>query len=163
MQQAWERYYRQIYRDSYGRIDTVLSDIKNTIFPLCSEQNPKNPELCYAQTLLSWVQNFNYNRNTKKGQSDFTSVPNVICGVGNDCDSRSLLISILLNDIGTKTIMLVSGEYAHALVATSISAPGQKFIYNNQEYLIGETTAKVTWGMIAATMQDKSKFFAVEF
>ena len=49
------------------------------------------------------------------------------------------------------------------MAAVQIDAPGQKFIPENtdMELLMGETTAKVTWGMIAQDMADREKWIPV--
>ena len=64
--------------------------------------------------------------------------------------------------------MYFSPEYSHAITATQIDAPGYKFklkVSENQniELLVGETTAKVTWGMITSDMTDESKWIPVIF
>ena len=61
--------------------------------------------------------------------------------------------------------MLISREYSHAVAITQINAPGQKYLMesNKKEYLFGETTAKVTWGMIAQEHADRKKWIPVSF
>lgn len=162
--QAWQRYYRQVYRDSYGRLAQVSSNIIEKIYPICLKANPNNPELAYAQTLLSWVQGFEYKRdNAKKTDTDFTNLPAVLCGQGNDCDSRSMLICVLLRAAGLESFMLVSRDYAHAMATFENPAPGQKYAVEGtgREFLMGETTAKVTWGTIAQEHSDRSKWIPV--
>ncbi len=162
--EAWQRYYRMIYRDNAGRLNQAAGDIYNAFYPELKKTAPQDADIKYAQTLLSWVQTFNYKRAGSKTDSDFTSCPAAICGEGNDCDSRSMLISILLNYAGLNTAMLISREYAHAIAVTDIPAPGQTFTMSNgREYLFGETTAKVTWGMIAQDHSDRTKWIEVSF
>ena len=162
--EAWQRYYRMIYRDNAGRLTQAASDIYNAFYPELKRAKPQDADIKYAQTLLSWVQTFSYKRAGTKSESDFTSCPAAICGEGNDCDSRSMLISILLNYAGLNTAMLISREYSHAIAVTDIPAPGQTFTMSNgREYLFGETTAKVTWGMIAQNHADRSKWLEVSF
>lgn len=162
--EAWQRYYRMIYKDSFSRIKNISLDLSKTFYDSQKTQSSKK-EIEYAQKLLTWVQNFDYFREEKISDSDFTSIPRVICGVGNDCDSRSLLLCILLKSIGIETILLFSPEFSHAMVATLIDDPGQKFNLENTnlEFLMGETTAKVTWGTIAKEHADKSKWIEVIF
>lgn len=166
VQAAWERYYRMIYKDSYSRILQVSADIYKALEPEANKA--QNPLIDYAQMLLSWVQTFPYNRAKDAKDSDFTCIPAVVCGQGSDCDSRSMLICILLKSLGIETVLYFSPEYSHALVATEIEAPGQTFSIkdskgNERKFLIGETTAKVTWGMIAKDMADESKWIPVIF
>ena len=162
--EAWKRYYRMIYRDNSGRLKQVSQDIYNEIYYELKAQYSQDADIKYAQALLSWVQNFSYNRAETKNESDFTSLPAAIKGKGNDCDSRSMLVSVLLNYTGIDTAILISRDYSHAMVVTDIPAPGQTFtMENGREYLMGETTAKVTWGTIAADHADRTKWIPVSF
>ena len=153
-----------IYRDNAGRMQQAAADIYNTLYPELKKAAPQDADIKYAQKLLSWVQGFDYERAHNKNESDFTSIPAAISGKGSDCDSRSMLISILLNYAGLNTAILISSEYSHAVVVTDIPAPGQTFtMENGREYLFGETTAKVTWGMIAKDHADRTKWIPVSF
>lgn len=161
--QAWERYYRIIYRDNYLRIKPQMESIITELKKAAREQKVQNVDLFIAQSLLSWTQGFEYIRAKSANESDFICLPSVLAGNGNDCDSRSFLICAILNEYGIKSILLVSPEYKHAMPAIALNEPGQKFNYNGKDYLMGETTARLTWGTIAAQMQDRTKWFAVSF
>lgn len=163
--EAWQRYYKMIYRDAFGRLEDFSEKTYEALYPLAEKENPSNPDITYAQYLLSWVQTFNYQRAGNINDSDFTSPLAAICGQGNDCDSRSMLLSILLNSIDVESILLFSIDYSHAMAATNIKAPGQtyKLEENQKEYIFGETTDNVTWGMIALDQSDRSKWIPVTF
>ena len=162
--EAWQRYYRMIYRDNAGRLQQTAADIYKALYPDLKKSAPQDADIKYAQALLSWVQGFGYERAKSKSESDFTSLPAAISGKGSDCDSRSMLISALLNYTGINTALLISREYSHAMVVTDIPAPGQTFsMEDGREYLMGETTAHVTWGTIAANHADRTKWMCVSF
>ena len=163
--EAWKRYYNLIYRDSYARLSHVSNDIYKAFSTELKAKSPQNVELGYAQTLLSWVQTFDYKRAKEKTHSDFTPLPGILCGDGSDCDSRSMLVSLLLNAKNIHSVLLLSPAFSHAMAGTEINAPGQTFTdrETGKEYLMGETTAKVTWGTIAQEHADKSKWFAITF
>lgn len=162
--EAWQRYYRMIYRDNAGRLQQTAKNIYDSIYPELKKSKPQDADIKYAQALLSWVQTFGYERAQSKIESDFTSLPASIKGKGSDCDSRSMLVSVLLNYTGIDTAMLISREYSHAVVVTDIPAPGQTFtMENGREYLFGETTACVTWGMLAQDQADRTKWIPVTF
>ena len=162
--EAWQRYYRMIYRDNAGRLQQTAADIYKALYPDLKKSAPQDADIKYAQALLSWVQGFGYERAKSKSESDFTSLPAAISGKGSDCDSRSMLISALLNYTGINTALLISREYSHAMVVTDIPAPGQTFtMEDGREYLMGETTAKVTWGMISQEHADRKKWMCVSF
>ena len=162
--EAWQRYYRMIYRDNAGRLQQTAKNIYDSIYPELKKSKPQDADIKYAQALLSWVQTFGYERAQSKIESDFTSLPASIKGKGSDCDSRSMLVSVLLNYTGIDTALLISREYSHAVVVTDIPAPGQTFtMENGREYLFGETTARVTWGMLAQDQADRTKWIPVTF
>ena len=162
--EAWQRYYRIIYRDNAGRLQQTAKNIYDSIYPELKKSKPQDADIKYAQALLSWVQTFGYERAQSKIESDFISLPASIKGKGSDCDSRSMLVSVLLNYTGIDTAMLISREYSHAVVVTDIPAPGQTFtMENGREYLFGETTARVTWGMLAQNQADRTKWIPVTF
>ncbi len=77
--EAWQRYYRMIYRDNAGRMQQVAADIYNALYPELKKAAPQDADIKYAQKLLSWVQGFDYERAHKKNESDFTSIPAAIC------------------------------------------------------------------------------------
>ena len=162
--EAWQRYYRMIYRDNAGRLQQTASDIYHALYPELKKAKPQDADIKYAQALLSWVQTFGYERASSKNESDFTSLPAAISGKGSDCDSRSMLVSALLNYTGIDTALLFSREYSHAMVVTDIPAPGQTYtMEDGREYLFGETTAKVTWGMLSQEQTDRTKWIVVTF
>lgn len=163
--EAWQRYYRIIYKDEAPRIANISEDIYKALWQKAEIENPENPDISYAQKLLSWVQTFDYLRAKTAEDSDFTSLPDTILGKGNDCDSRSMLICALLKACGTESLMLISREYSHAMAAALIEAPGQTYNLPGTKlnFLMGETTAKVTWGMIAQDQADRSKWIEVLF
>lgn len=152
--EAWQRYYRMIFRDSCGRLRQAAFDIYSSLAPECSDNTD------YAQKLLSWTQEFKYER--QKTTSDFASLPSILTGGGSDCDSRSMLIAVLLQAINEDAIIFVSSEYSHAVAGYASDHPGFGFSVGNKKYLTGETTARgVTWGKINGKQTDESKWIAV--
>lgn len=163
--EAWQRFYRQIYKDSYERLSDFSENFYKTFYPIAKEKNPQNPDIAYAQIVLDWVQTFDYKRATDARETDFTSMVEILYGIGSDCDSRSMMTAILLNYAGIETILLVSPSYSHAMAAVQNNAPGQSYTLkeNGKKYLYGETTADVTWGMIAQDFSDASQWIPVTF
>ncbi|HAH61092.1 MAG TPA: hypothetical protein DCL73_03205 [Treponema sp.] len=163
-QQAWQRYYRMIFRDSFGRLKKASFDINNALAGDAKKLNPHHPEEGMAQLLLTWTQGFAYER--EKDNADFTPLPAVLTGEGSDCDSRSLLLCALLENMGTKTALFVSREYSHALfgadVESASDAENARMAAGSKNFLLGETTAHVNMGLIAQDMSDTSKWIPVE-
>ena len=163
--EAWQRFYRQIYKDSYERLLDFSKNFYETFYPKAKEINAENPDIAYAQLVLDWVQTMDYKRAKDTRETDFTSMVEILYGIGSDCDSRSMMTAILLNYAEIETIMLVSPTYSHAMVAVLNNAPGQKYTLseNGKKYLYGETTANVTWGMIAQDFSDSREWIPITF
>lgn len=158
--EAWERYYRMIFRDAYGR----LSDTAESIRIALSGGNKKKKALSAAALnalLLEWVQGFEYKR-SGLNDSDFTNLIDCISGKGSDCDSRSLLLCVLLAHYDVKSALFISPKYAHAVYGADIKAEGAKISAGGTDFLLGETTAKgIKPGLIAEDMSDTTKWLPV--
>jgi hypothetical protein len=160
--EAWQRYYRMIYRDSYQRLQKTAFTLYNQLYPIAKAKNPENANRELAQILLTWTQGFDYER--EKTASDFANLPSIITGEGSDCDSRSMLLAVLLAQMHCKTMMFVSAEYSHAIFGIAVEGEQGKNAHievDNTSYLLGETTAKIDIGMIAADLSDSSKWIPI--
>jgi hypothetical protein len=149
---AWKRYYRMIWRDAWARLAKPNFAAANVL--------PQDPSKL-AQSILSWTQSFTYVRNFEG--ADFTNLPEAFATREGDCDARSLLMVLMLNQMGVDAILLLSPEYHHAMVAVDCPGPGARFQYGNKKYLVCDTTAKVGIGLIAQDMADPSKWIGVSF
>ena len=161
-QEAWLRYYRMIFRDSYGRLDKAAEDIYSAFTSdKTIRQNKEKLNLELNAKLLEWVQNFEYKRGTS-GDSDFTNLIDCISGHGSDCDSRSLLMCVLLKHYGIKSALFISQIYSHAVYGADIKADGAKIKSGTTDFLLGETTAKgIKPGLIAQNMSETSNWITV--
>ncbi len=149
---AWKRYYKMIWRDAWSRFEKPAFILGNKL--------PDDPAELTAK-LLAWTQAFTYERNFEG--SDFVNLPEAFATRVGDCDSRALLLVLLLNQMGVDAVLLVSPEYSHALAAVDCEGAGARFELDGKKYLIADTTSKMKAGLIAADMADPAKWFAVEF
>lgn len=164
-QEAWKRFYRIIAKDAFGRMKKPAFDIYTSLMSTAASQNPSNPDAAFSQLLLTWIQDFKYEtKSVTADKADFMNIPSVLKNEGSDCDSRALLLMVLLKNSGIDACMFVSVEYSHALLGVFLEgAQGQSYNLDGKDYLFGETTAKgLTLGMIRADMQDRSKWIPVE-
>lgn len=161
--EAWLRYYKTIYRDSYSRLSKAAFDINSALYQAALKKNPQKPENALNEILLNWVQNFEYKRGDEKS-TDFTSVIDSLTGTGSDCDSRSMLMCILLKQNGINTTLFISREYSHAVYGAELDAEGAKIEVGGKEFLLGETTVKnLKPGLIAQDQNDTEKWIPVCF
>lgn len=149
---AWERYYRMIYRDGWKRLEKAAFLMESCL--------GESPEKKLAE-LLAWTQTFSYERNHEG--ADFINLPEAFLSRTGDCDSRALLLIVLLKQMGIDAILLISPEFSHALAAVDCPGEGARFSHEGKEYLIAETTANVSPGMIDRDMADPDKWFAIRF
>lgn len=147
---AWARAYRMIYRESAASLDELASRID----PLL----PDDPTEA-ARSLLSWVQGFHYERDQQG--SDFVAPLDSAYEGRGDCDSRAMIMAIILERRGVDTVLMVSRDYSHALLGLDVPGGGQRFPFEGKQYLVAETTAKVGLGMIAADQADWSKWIGI--
>ncbi|MRG96316.1 hypothetical protein [Polyangium spumosum] len=59
-----------------------------------------------------------------------------------DCDSKALLLHMLLDAIGVDSVIVNSNAHRHAMLGVAVPAQGQKIRYQGREYAFVETTAK---------------------
>lgn len=150
--EAWKRYYRIIWRDSWSRLEKAGFIISSSL--------PDTAEKITAE-ILEWTQSFTYERD-RQG-SDFLSLPLALVEKKGDCDTRALLMVLLLNQMGIDAILMVSPEYGHAVAAVDIPGQGARFNSGGKNYLIADTTAPVPVGLIDSEISDSSKWFSVHF
>ena len=120
----------------------------------------EKPEVNYAQKVLQFVQEKEYGRS--QDSTDFTDLCSTFLGKKSDCDSRSILVAILLHQMNIKSTLFVSTEYSHAIVGAVLDKNGAKIDVAGNSYLLGETTAKVDFGLIASNLNDTSKWINIQ-
>ena len=149
---AWARFYRMAYRESAARLDRLALETTKVV--------PAGDPTETARKILSWVQGFVYVRDEKG--SDFIPPLTAAYGATGDCDSRAVVAAAILERLGIDAILMVSREYSHAMLAVDVPGGGQRFGFNGKKYLVGETTAKVGLGMVAADMADWTKWMGID-
>lgn len=159
---AWQRYYRMVYRSAYQQLRRPAFDIYASIYDLDSVRTSENPRLALAQTVMDWVQTFPYERNFQ--DSDLSAPTAVLAGtLGSDCDSRSILLAILLHHMNYQTVMFLSPAYQHAMLGVEVEATGAKMKVGDRTYMVGETTDQVAIGQVAADMSVEANWLPVTF
>jgi hypothetical protein len=149
--EAWKRFYRMAYRESAARLDNFALEASRFL--------PVDDPTEVARRVLSWVQGFSYERD-EKGMDFVPPLVSAYEGRG-DCDSRAVVAAVLLERLGIDAILMVSREYSHAMLGVDVPGGGQRFAFNGKKYLVGETTAKVGIGLVAADKADWTKWMGI--
>ena len=188
---AVARFYRMIYRDAAPSLDRLALDMSmawetgawagkaapptlldgsTTGTPPSDAPKPAtvgprygttaNPR-AYAEAVLAWVQSFTYERNPE-GSDVVNPITAAFQGRG-DCDSRALVMAILLRRENIDAIMMVSLKHEHALAAIDAPGSGARFPFKDKRWLVAETTARVGIGLIDAGQADPSDWIGVAF
>ena len=162
--QAWIRYYRLVYRDSYDRItDAAVKLVQNwsSNSRNAAGINSIETKKELAQKALSWVQGFNYERHLDG--SDFVNLVSAVTEGRGDCDSRAMLWAILLAHADIRAAMMVSRNYSHAMGLADIEGAGARFEVDETHWLVAETTDKIDIGLIDAGMSDWESWLGILF
>jgi hypothetical protein len=149
---AWARYYRMVYKESAARLDDLTKAFIATL--------PANDPTECARRVLAWVQGFHYERDF----SGIDFVPPLVAAYERrgDCDSRAMVMAIILESLGIDSVLMVSREYSHAMLAVDVPGGGQRFPFKGKMYLVAETTAWVGLGMIDSSVADFSRWLGVD-
>jgi len=157
--EAWIRYYRFIYRDSWDRItNPVFAIARHLAASVAAGDGEKR---AFAQRVLGFVQGFKYERDLDG--SDFVNLVTAVTeGVG-DCDSRAMLWAIILAHADIRAAMMVSRQYSHAMGLAEIDGSGARFEAYGSRWLVAETTDDVEIGLIAQDVSDPAHWIGIIF
>lgn len=160
----WTLLYRELFYRNFNRIDPLIE-----FFTQYGNKRGWSRERMLSE-VVSFVQKIEYirpehfdidNRSPINNIGLFT--PNqVLFYEKGDCDSKSLLLIMLLKRLGYDAVLLLSKEYQHAIVA--INYPGIRGYYkvsNNKRYYTIEATAEWRIGDISKDWSDMSKWTVI--
>ncbi|MDR0315726.1 MAG: hypothetical protein LBH97_02370 [Treponema sp.] len=161
-QEAWIRFYRVIYRDSWDRVaDAVFQLERFWNVEVKSNADKEMNERALAEKALAWVQGFSYERDF--AGSDFVNLVSALTEGRGDCDSRAMLWALILTQANIPAAIMVSREHSHAMGLADISGAGARFEAGGTKWLVAETTANVNIGLIAQNVSDIESWLAVLF
>jgi hypothetical protein len=166
--EAWTRFYRVIYRDSFSRLSGIAFALERHwapgLYPLSaptagSGRDQAPPDI--AEKALRWVQTFNYERDLLG--SDFVNLVTAAIEGRGDCDSRAMLWAIIIEQANIPAAIMVSSDYGHAMGLIDTPGPGARFDWAGKRWLVAETTASVSLGRIAQNMSDPAHWLGIIF
>lgn len=158
-QEAWIRYYRLVYRDSYDRITDIVSAlVRNWGWNSTSNDGERR---AFAQRSLSFIQGFTYERYLDG--SDFINLVTAITESRGNCDSLAMLWAMILSHADIRSAIMVSRQYSHAMGLADIAGTGARFEAYGTRWLVAETTANVDIGLIAQDQSDPQYWLGIIF
>lgn len=129
---VWSRIYHIVYRKSIPHLEKINADLRRLF-----EKEEMGVEDRFL-FLSSFVQNIKY----KVPDTEFGFNPPAVTLATKygDCDTKAILLYILLQKQGIGCVLLWSGEYAHAMLGVRVSASGEYKMYRGEKYYFMETT-----------------------
>lgn len=147
----WGTVYKNLVNDSKANLDFLVDSL--TI--LGESENLSRSEL--AEMIVSFVQDIPYSYVLGSDCASFETkgkpcLGNMAFGILSpyefvhslygDCDTRAVLIYTILEEMEFDPMIVVSDEYAHAMLALNIQSQGDHLTYRGNNYYFWETTAE---------------------
>jgi hypothetical protein len=92
------------------------------------------------ELVISWVQHITYKL---PDNEPFGLLPatRVAAEGWGDCDSKTMLAALVLDQLGVETVLLHSETFKHAALGVAVPAQGDSWMYNGDRYYFVEVTA----------------------
>lgn len=129
---VWAEVYRRVYNNSVPRMKSILEGF-NKIFK--DEKLGAKDRIIFVVT---FVQNIPYDR--PGGVLDLFPPIGTLAYRFGDCDSKALLLYVMLEKMKVDCAMLWSYKYKHAMLGISVSRGGKFKSVNGKKYYFLETT-----------------------
>ncbi|MFY0686361.1 MAG: hypothetical protein JXQ90_04300 [Cyclobacteriaceae bacterium] len=147
--QYWGDLYRQLIENNEQRLDYIADSlvVQAAIEGITGRR--------FAEMIVTFVQDIPYSYvQTEPCEESETNGKPCLDGIEygiispieflhtlyGDCDTRSVLLYCLLNRFGFETLVVVSKEYKHAMIAVNIPSAGDFLIHESKKYYFWETT-----------------------
>jgi len=154
LERNYEKYWRDIYYELYQTDREKISFLKDSLEQIARTNSLEKNEL--AKLIVSFVQDIPYSYVTPgpceqldrpcRGNEKFGILSPVefLYSLTGDCDTRAVLIYTLLKHFDLNSLIVISNEYRHAMIAMDIPATGDYLIYKGKKFYFWETT-NVGW------------------
>ena len=129
---VWARIYQIVYERSFPQLKTIAEGFNNVF----KTENMKDKDKVLF--VISFVQNIKYDR--PGGTLDLLSPLTTLAKQFGDCDTKAILLYVLLERMGIDCAMMWSQKYKHAMLGVRISTRGNYKIFNGKKYYFLETT-----------------------
>jgi len=129
---VWAEVYRRVYNNSTNKLNAILEGF-NRIF---INENFDSRDKIYF--IITFVQNIKYGR--PGGMLDLFPPLGTIAYRFGDCDSKTMLLYVVLEKMSVDCAMLWSYNYKHAMLGIRVNGRGNFLTTNGKKYYFLETT-----------------------
>jgi len=131
-QYVWARIYQMVYAKSFPTIISIANGF-NKIF---RNENLNGKDR--VSFVVSFVQHMKYDR--PGGTLDLLAPLGTLAERYGDCDTKAMLLYVLLERMGIDCAMMWSQKYKHAMLGINISTRGEYKMLGGKKYYFLETT-----------------------
>jgi len=148
----WHEIYKRVYWQAYDKFDIILKGFDEVF----NKEKMNDRDKLYF--IISFVQNIEYKR--PGGELDLLPPLGTLATKFGDCDTKALLLYIILERAGVDCVLYWSFQYKHAMLGVAINARGNYKTHKGKNYYFVETTYP-GWqiGDIDPEMDDISLWF----
>ena len=129
---VWAEVYRRIYNHSSSRMNSILGGFSKIFM----RENFDDRDKIYF--VITFVQNITYDR--PGGVLDLFPPLGTIAYRFGDCDSKTMLLYVILERMGVDCAILWSHNYKHAMLGIRVNGRGNFLTTNGKKYYFLETT-----------------------
>jgi hypothetical protein len=129
---VWAEVYRRVFNHSNPKMKSILEGF-NKIFK--EEKFGAKDRIIFV---LTFVQNIPYER--PGGVLDLFPPLGTLAYRYGDCDSKAILLYVILEKMEVDCAMLWSYKYKHAMLGVAVSGSGNYKTFNGKKYFFLETT-----------------------
>jgi hypothetical protein len=129
---VWTEVYSRIYDFSFPQMKSVYKGFNDIFIKENFESRDK------VNFVITFVQSIKYER--PGGVLDLLPPLGTIAYRFGDCDSKALLLYVILERMGIDCAMLWSYKYKHAMLGIKVNARGDYLTTNGKNYYFLETT-----------------------
>ena len=164
--ETFEQYWGNVYQGLLASHSDRLIELQDSLF-FVGQQDELN-RLDFADMVVSFIQDIPYSYimiESCDAAGDTPCEPNQRFGIlspveflytlKGDCDTRTTVLYKFLKHFGYDVKVVVSSEYAHAMLAINLPISGDFINHRGQRYYLWETT-NTGWqpGMLSADMKN---------
>lgn len=149
-ERIYENYWRDVYNGLYLADKEGILFLQDSLQRVAAQYELTRNE--FAKLIVSFVQDIPYSY-VMSGPCDRTDHPcrgnekfgilspvEFLYTLTGDCDTRSVLLYALLKHFGYNSLIMISNEYRHAMIAVDLPASGDHIIHKGKRFYFWETT-----------------------
>jgi len=149
-ERIYESYWSDVYSQLYRSDKENIFFLQDALQQIATKNKLTRNE--FAKLIVSFVQDIPYSYvmpglcdrvdHPCRGNEKFGILSPVefLYTLTGDCDTRSVLLYAILKHFGYDSLIMISNEYRHAMIAIDLPAYGDHIIYKGKKFYFWETT-----------------------